>query len=86
MGIKFEYTARNTPQQNGQVERSFATLYGKIRSMLRDANMSKKDKEIYWIEAASTATKVDNLLIRKGEKGSPYFRFYNEPTSYEKHL
>jgi len=86
IGIKLEYTARNTPQQNGQVERLFATLYGKIQSMLRDANMSEKDKEIYWIEAASTATKIDNLLIRKGKKKSPYFCFYKKPTFYEKHL
>ena len=28
--IKFEFTAPNTPQQNGMIERKFATLYGKI--------------------------------------------------------
>ena len=47
LGITFEYTARNTPQQNGQVERSFATLYGKIRSMLRAAGMTQTEKERY---------------------------------------
>jgi hypothetical protein len=29
-GIKFEYTAQETPQQNGMVERAFAILYGKV--------------------------------------------------------
>jgi transposase InsO family protein len=33
--IKFEYTAPNTPQQNGKIERKFATLYGKIRSLMQ---------------------------------------------------
>ena len=31
--IKFEYMARNTPQQNGKVERAFATLYGRMRAI-----------------------------------------------------
>ena len=86
LGITFEYTARNTPQQNGQVERSFATLYSKIRAMLRAANMTKKEKEKLWTEAASTATKVDNLLIRKGEKRGPYRRFYKKDPEYQRHL
>ena len=36
MGIKFEYTAVGTHQQNGRVERKFSTLYGRIRSMMID--------------------------------------------------
>ena len=84
--IAFEYTSRNTPQQNGQVERSFATLYGKIRAMLRDARMTKGQKDRYWTEAASTATKIDNLLIRKGETHCPYKRFYNNYPNYARHL
>ncbi len=34
LGIKFEYTAPGTPQQNGQVERKFQTLYGRLSSSL----------------------------------------------------
>ena len=30
MNIIFEYTAMNTPQQNGRVERKFATMYGTV--------------------------------------------------------
>ena len=29
LGITFEYTAPDTPQQNGRVERKFATLYAR---------------------------------------------------------
>ena len=32
--LKFEYTAPDTPQQNSRVERKFATLYRRVRSML----------------------------------------------------
>ncbi|MFM8622588.1 MAG: hypothetical protein ACKOB3_04330, partial [Holophagaceae bacterium] len=32
--IRFEFTARMTPQQNGKVERAFATLYGRMREMM----------------------------------------------------
>ncbi len=32
--IKFEYTARNTPQQNGKVQRAFAALYERMRAMV----------------------------------------------------
>jgi len=73
--VKFEFTSRNTPQQNGQVERSFATLYSKICAMMNAARMNQQEKEKYWIEAAATATKVDNLLIRKGEKAGPHINF-----------
>jgi len=37
MDIKFEFTARQTPQQNGKVERAFATLYGRMRAMMAAA-------------------------------------------------
>ena len=30
LGVKFEFTAPDTPQQNGKVERKFATLYGRV--------------------------------------------------------
>ncbi len=30
LGVTFEFTAPNTPQQNGRVERRFATLYGRV--------------------------------------------------------
>ena len=33
-GVTFEYTSSDTPQHNGVVERRFATLCGRVRSML----------------------------------------------------
>ena len=42
LGIEMEYTAVNTPQQNGRVERKFQTLYGRVRAMLNGARLTKK--------------------------------------------
>ncbi|MFN9902870.1 MAG: hypothetical protein ACK55Z_29645, partial [bacterium] len=39
VSVKFEYSAPETPQQNGKVERKFATLFGRIRAMLNAAGL-----------------------------------------------
>jgi hypothetical protein len=50
--IKFEYTAPNTPQQNGKIELKFATLYGKIRSVLNADGFSAFLRSRLWSYAA----------------------------------
>jgi len=83
--IRFEYTARATPQQNGKAERAFATLYGRIRAMMKGAGLNEDEKMKLWMEAAATATKLDNILATKGEE-SPYKKFYGEEAPYQNHL
>ena len=85
MNIKFEFTARETPQQNGKVERAFATLYGRMRAMMAAAKWDDAMKHKLWMEAAATATKLDTIMNEKGQK-SPYQQFYNEHPPFEKHL
>ena len=34
LGIKFEYTSSETPQQNGKVEWGFATIYRRARAIM----------------------------------------------------
>ena len=71
MGIKFEYTAVGTPQQNGRVERKFATLYGRIRSMMIDAGMKENLRQKLWVDAANMCVDLDNILVKKkGEKSA----------------
>ena len=36
MGIKFEYTAPGIPQQNGKIEKKFATLYNRVQAVLNE--------------------------------------------------
>jgi len=62
-GVTFEYTARNTPQQNGKVERKFATLYGRVQSMMNGARFTQSLRQGLWAECAMTATMNENLAI-----------------------
>ena len=85
-GAKFEYTAPDTPQQNGVVERVFATLYGKVRSMLNWSKVEEGMRAGLWAECANTATLLDNVLIdREGEK-SAHELFYGTLPKFVNHL
>jgi hypothetical protein len=85
-GIKFEFTARETPQQNGKVERAFATLFGRVRALLNQAGFEKSKRNLLWVECAATATKLDNLLVTSSKETSPYEKFYGEPSPLSNHL
>jgi hypothetical protein len=39
--LKSEFTAPGTPQQNGVVERAFATLQGRAHAMMNQAGLTK---------------------------------------------
>ena len=62
----FEFTAPNTPQQNGIVERAFATLYNRGRAMLTADGLKYSLKETLWAEFFSTATKLDVITSKDG--------------------
>jgi len=78
----FEFTARQTPQQNGKVERAFASLYGRMRAMMMGAGFDESEKMKLWMEVAATATKLDNSLSPAGEP-SAYKKFYGEDAKYQ---
>ena len=78
LGINFEYTAVNTPQQNGRVERKFATLYGRVRAMLNSARLSKKLRGVLWAECAKTATFQDNLDCDNGKGKTRHSQFWKQ--------
>ena len=76
LSAEFEYTSPGTPQQNGVVEREFATLYGRTKAML---NWSKVDKSLrmkLWAECAHTATKLGNLLVNKESEKCAHEMFF----------
>ena len=78
MGIKFEYTAPGTPQQNGVVERAFVTLIGKGRAMMNYAGCRMKKRQEIWCEAALTATMIDHVMVREKDGKPPHMDFYGE--------
>ena len=85
-GAKFEFTAPGTPQQNGVVERAFATLYGKMRSMFSWAKFENNMKYGLWAECASTATLLDNMLVEEVTNKSPHEKFFGEMPKFSEHL
>jgi hypothetical protein len=44
---KFEFTAPDSPQQNGKIERKFATLYGRVRAILNCAQITPAFATLY---------------------------------------
>ena len=86
LGIIFEFTAPGTPQQNSVVEMKITTLMGKSRAMMLTAGFSQQDKRKFWCEVISTATKLDNIMVRKERTKPPYSPFYNNEAKYMKFL
>ena len=72
LGIVFEYTPPVTPQQNGVVERAFATMLGKTRAIINGAGFDEKKRQLFWTEAANTVTHLENITIRKGTTRTPH--------------
>ena len=83
-GIKFEYTAPGTPQQNGVVKRAFVTLIGRGRAMTNHAGFTVKNRQQMWFEAAHTATMLDNVLVQEKGGKPPHTKFYGEDPKYAK--
>ena len=86
LGIIFEFIAPGTPQQNSVVERKIPTLMGTSRAMVIQPGFSQQDKRKFWCEVISTATKLDNIMVRKERTNPPHTLFYNEEARYMKYL
>ena len=86
LGIEFEFTAPNTPQQNGVVERKFATLYGRGRALLNKAGFNRKMRKGLWAEAARIATLLDSITVKPGETKCPYELFFGTLPNWARYL
>lgn len=73
-GIKIQYTAGYSPQQNGVAERKNRSLIEMAKCMLIDADMDKK----YWGEAIHTANYLQNILPMKHKGKTPYGLWYSK--------
>ena len=86
LGIQFEYTAPGTPQHNGRVERKFATLYVRVRSMLNEANLEQTRRTGLWTEAARTAMLLDTILVSTTKPEASYSTFFGKEAPFVRHL
>ena len=73
MGVKWEFTNTDTPQQNGVAERYNRTLISTVRAMMSSANCALK----WWGEAVKTANylrnRVPHAALPEGE--TPYYKW-----------
>ncbi|CAM9887516.1 unnamed protein product, partial [Chrysoparadoxa australica] len=60
-GVQLEYTASNTPQQNGVVERAIATVRRNAVAMLEASEFTADEKGKLWAECINTATYLVNV-------------------------
>ena len=85
---KIEFTARDTPQHNHLAEVAFATIYGRGRSMMINANIPTEWKPVVAQKAFETATKLDGLVpvTVDGVKKSRVEHWSGQVPKFVKHL
>ena len=75
-GIRAEFTAAYTPQQNGVAERINRTLMQAARLMMIQAGVTNS----FWTEAVSTATYLRNRMVSTALKSglTPYQLWFDK--------
>ncbi|MGH7955289.1 MAG: reverse transcriptase domain-containing protein [Gloeomargaritales cyanobacterium] len=88
LGITYEFTARDTPQQNHLAELAFAVLYNKGRAMMHKANIPKKIRYKLFREAFGCATDLDGLVVVKidNKTATRYEHFFGKNPAFATHL
>ena len=77
-GIKRQYAASRTPQQNGVVERKNQTVKEMARTMLDESKVPNR----YWKEAVQTAVYIlHSAQLRVKTKYTPYELWYGHLAS-----
>jgi hypothetical protein len=68
--MKYEFTAPGTPQQSFKVERAFATLFGKTRSMQSAASITIPHREGLWANCANPSVQLENVIVKEKDQQS----------------
>ena len=82
-GIKEEFTAPHTPQQNGVVECKFVTIQDRACAAMYAAKLSDEYHGLLWAESVHTHTQLTNLVENSATNKCPDWLFYSkQPTLY----
>jgi hypothetical protein len=86
--IKFEYTARHTPQENSPVETGFGTMANRARAMMVEAMVPYQWRRVLMPEACKTATKLDGLTVVQwqGKEATRYEHWCGQNPKFANHL
>ena len=85
MNCEFEFTGRDTPQQNSLAEVGFATLANCRPAMMHRANLPMMDRYHLAHEAFQCATHLDGLMVN-GVTQTRYKHFVGQNPMFAKHL
>ena len=86
LGNIFDFTAPGTPQQNSVAERRIPMLMGRARAMPIQAGIESKSKGEFWCEVISTATMMDNIMVRPERTKPPQTLFYGKGAKYMRYM
>ena len=59
---------------------------GRARAMLIQTGIASKGQGEFWCEVISTATKLDNILVRPERAKPPHTLFYGKDAKYLKYM
>ena len=85
-GIQIEYTAPNTPQQNGIVERKFVTIRDRSCASMYTAKFGDEAQGLLWAESANTHTRLTNVVANSRNVKCPDWLWYGKQPTIYKHL
>ena len=85
-GIQIEYTAPNTPQQNGIVERKFVTICNRSCAAMFTAKFGDEVQGLLWAESANTHTRLTNVVANSKDVKCPDWLWYGKQPTIYKHL
>ena len=65
-GITLEYTAPNTPKQNGRAEKKIHVIWARAMTMMVHANLTLESQRKFWAEAVACSNWIEDLTIKAG--------------------
>jgi len=88
LNIEFEYTARDTPQQNHLVELGFAVITNRGRTLMQRANVPMNMRYQIFPKAFETATLHDGLVVVEIDrtKLTRFEHLFKKIPKFAKHL
>ena len=65
--IIYQFSAKDTPQQNGKVEAIIAATWNQVRALIDAVELPKQQRKKPWTEAFNTAIMMDGITVKQGE-------------------
>ena len=68
LGLRFEFIIPYIPKQNGTVEQSFITSFGRVRAMLNQAGIKNELRYNLWAECANVEKDICNVSVNEANE------------------